>query len=287
MIRGSILVLSLLLAAGPAHSQSQPSRLKKIASAGVITIAYRADATPFSFVDETTKEIGGFSIDLCKRVVALMGNQLKTKAPLQIKWHPVNAQTRLEAVAKGQADMECGSTTVTLARMKEVDFSSYIFVDGTGLMTRASTGVRSASDLNGKRISVVGGTTNDAAVRAHLKERQIAATVVPFKTRDEAFAAMEEGKTEAFASDRLLLLGATEKTKDPKALVMLPDELSFEPYGIALPRGDAELRLAVNTALAQIYRTGEIKEIFGKWFRRLGEPTMVTKVLYILGSIPE
>jgi glutamate/aspartate transport system substrate-binding protein len=286
MIRAYLLALSLLLAAGPAHSQGQTSRLNKIASAGAITIAYRADATPFSFVDET-KVIGGFSIDLCKRVVALIGSQIKSKAPLQIKWHPVNAQTRLEAVAKGQADMECGSTTVTLARMKEVDFSSYIFVDGTGIMTRNALGVRSSSDLGGKRIAVVGGTTNEAAVRAHLKERQIAATVVPFKTRDEAFAAMEDGKAEAFASDRVLLLGATERTKDPKSLLLLPDELSFEPYGIVLPRGDSTLRLAVNGALAQIYRSGEIKEIFARWFGRFGEPTIITKAIYLLGSIPE
>ena len=124
-------------------------------------------------------------------------------------------------------------------------------------------------------------------MRAHLKERQISATVVPFKTRDEAFAAMESGKADAFASDRLLLLGATERTKDPKALVMLPDELSYEPYGIVLPRGDSDLRLAVNAALAQIYRSGEIKEIFGRWFGRLGEPTVFTKAIYIMGSIPD
>jgi len=286
MIRASMLVLSLLLAAGPAHSQSQPSRLKNIASTGAVTIAHRSDATPFSFIDET-KQISGFSIDLCKRVVALIGTQIKSKAPLQIKWHPVTAQTRMEAVAKGQADMECGSTTVTLARMKDVDFSSYIFVDGTGLMTRTATGIRSSSDLGGKRIAVVGGTTNEAAVRAHLKERQISATVVPFKTRDEAFAAMETGKADVFASDRVLLIGATERAKDTKGLVMLPDELSFEPYGIVLPRGDADLRLAVNAALAQIYRSGEIKDIFGRWFGRLGEPTLFTKAIYIMGSIPE
>ncbi len=287
MIRSFMLALSLVLAAGAAHSQGQPSRLKKIASAGAVTIAYRSDAVPFSFVDGTTKEIGGFSIDLCKRVVALIGNQGKSKAPLQIKWHPVTVQTRMEAVVKGQADMECGSTTVTLARMKEVDFSSFIFVDGTGLMTRTGLGIRSFSDLSGKRIAVVGGTTNEAAVRSGLKQRQIAATVMTFKTRDEAFAAMEEGKAEAFASDRLLLLGATEKAKDPKSLFMLPDELSFEPYGIVLPRGDSDLRLAVNTALAHLYRTGEIREIFGRWFARLGEPTVFTRAIYILGSIPE
>lgn len=71
MIRTSILAMSLLLAAGPAQSQAADSRLKKIAATKTITIAYRADATPFSFTDET-KQVGGFSIDLCKRVVNLI-----------------------------------------------------------------------------------------------------------------------------------------------------------------------------------------------------------------------
>jgi glutamate/aspartate transport system substrate-binding protein len=286
MFRAAMLALSLLLAAGPAQSQGKDGRLKKIASTGTVTIAYRADAMPFSFTDDK-KEIGGFSIDLCKRVVALMERQLKSKGPLQIKWHPVTVQNRLEAVAKGQADMECGSSTVTLSRMKEVDFSSYIFVASTGLMTKSAAGIRSLSDLSGKRIAVVGGTTNETAVNTQLKERKVSATVVAFKSRDEAFAAFEQGKADAFASDKLLLIGAAEKVKDQKALLILPDELSFEPYGIVLPRGDAEFRLAVNTALAHIYRSGEIMEIFGRWFGSFGDPGTFTKAMYILGAIPE
>lgn len=285
MIRISLLVLSLLLNTVPVHAQGAESRLKKIASTKTITIAYRADATPFSFTDET-KQMGGYSIDLCKRVVSLMESQLKLNG-LQVKWHQVNTQTRFDAVAKGQADMECGSSTVTLSRLKQVDFSSYIFVETTGLLVKAASGVRSLSDLSGKNIAIVAGTTNERAVNTQLKQRKLNATVVPFKSRDEAFAALEEGKADAFASDKLLLLGVASKAKDQKSLAMLTDELSFEPYGIALPRGDADFRLAVNSALSQLYGSGEITEIFNRWFGMFGDPGAVTRVMFLLGTIPE
>jgi len=285
MIRFSLLALSLLFATVPAHAQGADSRLKKIAATKTITIAYRADATPFSFTDET-KQMGGFSIDLCKRVVALMENQLKLNG-LQMKWHQVNTQTRFDAVAKGQADMECGSSTVTLSRLKQVDFSSYIFVETTGLLVKAASGARSLSDLSGKNIAVIGGTTNESAVKSQLAQRKLSATVLPFKNREQAMAALESGKADAFASDKLLLLGVASKSKDQKSLALLADDLSFEPYGIVLPRGDADFRLAVNTALAQLYRSGEISEIFNRWFGMFGDPGAVTKIMYMLGAIPE
>jgi len=279
-------VMSLLLLMGSMQSQAQEGRLKKIASTGTITIAYRADAVPYSYADDK-KQPDGFAIDVCKRVVSQIERQIKAKGPLQVKWLEVTSLTRFDAVAKGNADMECGSTTVTLERLKQVDFSSYIFVESTGLLTKIASNIRSLTDLGGKRISVIGGTTNESAMHSQLNESKVNATVVPFKTRDEAFAALEDGKVDAFASDKLLLIGAAQKSKDPKALTMLPYDFSIEPYGIVLPRGDADFRLAVNAALARIYRSGEIKQIFAQWFGGLGEPTDVVKIMYLLGAIPE
>lgn len=285
LLAQSLLALSFLLAAGPVQSQNLDGRLKKIAATKTITIAYRADATPFSFTD-ASKQVGGYSIDLCKRVVNLIESQIKVQG-LQVKWHPVTTQTRFDAVAKGQADMECGSSTVTLSRLKQVDFSSYIFIETTGLLVKTASGARSLSDLSGKKIAVVAGTTNERAVNTQLTQRKLNATVVPFKSRDEAFAALEEGKADAFASDKLLLLGVASKARDQKSLAMLTDELSFEPYGIALPRGDADFRLAVNSALSQLYGSGEITEIFNRWFGMFGDPGAVTRVMFLLGTIPE
>jgi len=286
MLRTATLTLVLLLAAGPAAAQNLDGRLKKIADAKSITIAYRVDATPFSFMDDN-KEIAGFSIDLCKRVASSIESQLKMKEKLTIKWLPVTTQTRFDAVAKGQADMECGSSTVTLARMKLVDFSSFIFLETTGLMTRAGSGLHSLADMSGKKIAVITGTTNERAINEQIKERDLKASVVQFKYRDDAFAALEEGRVDAFASDRLLLIGSAVKAKDPRAFDLLPDQLSFEPYGIALPRNDSAFRLAVNTGLARIYRTSDIVDIFRRWFSELGTPGPVVETLYLMGAIPE
>lgn len=285
MLRTLVCALAAVFAASAVHAQALDGRLKKIADTKTIAIAYRTDATPFSFTNDK-KEPVGFTIDLCKRVVNSIERQINVQG-LKVNWVPVTVQNRFDTIAKGQADMECGSSTVTLGRMKQVDFSSYTFVETTGVLVKAAGGARSLSDLSGKRIGVVGGTTNERAVNAQLKARQLTANVVPFKTREEAFNALEDGKVDAFASDKLLLVGAAGKAKDQKSLALLPDELSFEPYGIALPRGDASFRLAVNTGLSQLYGSGEIGEIFGRWFGPFGPPSPIIQAIYVLGIIPE
>jgi len=284
MIRAVALCIATLFAASALNAQPLEGRLKKIAETKSIAIAYRADATPFSFVREKGQP-EGFSIDLCKRVVNSIERQLDRA--LEVKWVPVTVQSRFDAVAKGQADMECGSSTMTRTRMKEVDFSSIIFVETTGLLVKAASGARSLSDLSGKSIAVVGGTTNERAINAQLKRRQLTVTVLPFASRDAAMAALEEGKADAFASDKLLLVGAATRAKDAGSLTMLPEQLSFEPYGIVLPRGDAALRLAVNTGLARIFEGDEIVQIFRRWFADFGRPSAVLEAAYILGAIPE
>jgi glutamate/aspartate transport system substrate-binding protein len=286
MIRFAAIALSALFAAGATHAQPVDGRLKKILDSKSIAIAYRADAMPFSF-EEANKEVAGFSVDICKAVVKSLERQFKVQGKLAIKWVPVSTQTRFETVAKGQADMECSSSTVTLSRMRQVDFSSYTFVESTGVVVRTASNARVFDDLGGKRIAVVAGTTNERAVNAQLKRRGLTATVIPFKTREEGFAAVEDGKADAFASDKLLLVGASMKAKQAGSLVMLTDDLSFEPYAIVLPRGDARFRLAVNTALAQLYPTDEMGQIFVRWFGSFGKPTGLIEAVYIFGSIPE
>ena len=284
MFRPVILSVIAFFAAGLAHAQALDGRLKKISQSKTITLGYRTDAMPFSFAEG--KQIDGFTIDLCKRVVTSIERQIKVQ-PLQVKWVAVTSQSRFDAVAKGTIDMECGASTITLSRMKQVDFSSIIFVETTNLLVKATPGPRSLSEMSGRKIAVVAGTTNEHALNEQIKRRLLNTTVVPFKSRDEAFAAFEEGKADAYASDRLLLLGALTKSKDPKSLVLIPEELSIEPYGIVLPRGDASFRLAVNTGLAQVYASGEVIEIFRRWFEGVGTPSGILVAAYALGAIPE
>jgi ABC-type amino acid transport substrate-binding protein len=282
--RLATLVVAALFVPALANAQVD-GHLKKIKESKTVAIAYRSDASPFSFVDQA-KEPTGYSIELCRRVVSAIGQQLGVEG-IQIKWVPVTVQTRMEAVEKGQADMECGSTTVTLSRLKNVNFSSFIFVDGTGLLIKADSPARQLSDLAGKKIAVIPGTTNEKALKDALKKGVINATVVPIKTREEGLAQLEAGQIDAFASDKVLLMALAPKAKDPKTIALLTEDLSFEPYAITLPRNDDNFRLAVNSALAEIYRSGAIVEIFNRWFGAIGKPGIMLQATFIFGAIPE
>jgi len=287
--RGSLhlaVVIGALFALGVAMAAETPipadSRLKTIVAKKVIRIAYRADDRPFAFLNDA-KEPLGYSIDLCTQVTKSIGQQFGVQ-DLKIEWVPVTVETRFSAVAGGKADMECGSSTVTLGRMKEVDFSNLIFVESTGVLVTAASNIHSFAELAGKKIAVVSGTTNERVVNEQVKARSLNVTVVAVKDRDEAIAALEAGKVDGFASDKLLLAGA--QIKHPEALAMLPDDLSIEQYAIVLPRGDWALRLAVNTGLAQIFRSGKTVDLFERWFFG-SRPGILLEALYALGRISD
>jgi glutamate/aspartate transport system substrate-binding protein len=258
------------------------SRLRTITARKAIRIAYRADDAPFAFLNDA-KEPLGYSIDLCKQITASIGREIGV-SDLKIEWVPVTVETRFTAVAGDKADMECGSSTVTLGRMKEVDFSNFIFVESTGVLVTRASNIHAFPDLAGKKIALVAGTTNERVVKEWIKAEKLDVTVVTVKDRDEATAALESGKVDAFASDKLLLAGA--QVKHPEALVILPEDLSIEQYAIVLPRGDWALRLAVNTGLADIFRSGRTAEVFERWFFG-SRPGILLTALYALGRISE
>jgi ABC-type amino acid transport substrate-binding protein len=285
MLRLSLTLVAFLLAPALALAQGLDGRLKKIVSSKSIAIAYRADAVPFSFQDES-RQPAGYTVDLCKRIVSSIEQQLNVQ-PITIRWVPVTSQNRMEAVARGDADMECGSTTVTLSRMQQVDFSSFVFIDGTSLLVRSETGARSLGDLGGKRIGAIAGTSNEKALESALKRALVNATVVTLKDREEAVARLTDKSIDAFASDRVLLLGMASKFSDPKALTVLAENLSIEPYAIALPRGDAAFRLAVNTGLANVYKGQAIADVYGRWFGSLGKPSDLLRAVFLFGALPE
>jgi glutamate/aspartate transport system substrate-binding protein len=285
LLRLAALFCAIAVSAATALAQSQvpsDSRLKSIITNRVIRIAYRADARPFSFVNDA-KEPLGYTIDLCRQITTSIAQQFKVPE-FKIEWVPVTVETRFSAVAGNKADIECGSSTVTLARMKEVDFSNLVFVESTGVLVSRTSNIRVFADLAGKKIALVAGTSNEQAVTNIVRQLNLAVALVQVKDRDEGVAALEAGKVDGFASDKLLLAGAV--FKHPDAFAMLPDDLSIEQYAIALPRGDWALRLAVNTGLAQIFRSRQTKDLFERWFFG-ARPGVLLDAVYALGGIAD
>src|SRR5262245_9702092 len=107
--------LAAVLVAGASHAQGLDGRLKKIAETKSIAIGVRGDAMPFSFMMGSSPP-DGFTVELCKRIASSIARQLKID-DLKINWVLVTVQSRFDVVAKGNADMECGSSTVTLSRL--------------------------------------------------------------------------------------------------------------------------------------------------------------------------
>jgi glutamate/aspartate transport system substrate-binding protein len=278
--------LALLMATTPGtQAQSTGGTLDKITGSRVITLGHRTDSRPFSFADEK-KEPAGYSVDLCKRVVASLQQQLKLPE-LKIKWVPVTAESRFPAVTKGEIDLECGTTTATLARQETVDFSNLIFVEGGGLLLRIDHPAEKVADFAGKKIAVTAGTTAEKRLPEILKARKINAQTVVVKGELDALAAVESGKVDAYANDRIVLLGLALRGKDPSKLALLNADFSYEPYALMMRRNDAAFRLAVNRALAQIYSSNAIGEIFDRWFGKFGSPGDLLLAMYYLNALPE
>jgi len=283
MRRALVFVLTLACAGDLASAQTLEGRLKQIGETKVVKLAHRSDANPFSFVNAQGQP-DGYTVDLCKSVVQSLEMQLNAK--LAIAWVPVDTQSRFDAVATGLADMECGSTTVSFERMAKVDFSSFIFMENTGLMVRTASGIFSVGDLGGKKVAVITGTTNEIAIVKELQRRQLQTSLVRVKDRREGMAELESGAVDGFVSDKLLLIGA--QNADASNYKMLPENLSYEPYAIALPRGDWAFRIAVNKALSQLYSSSQILDIYLKWFAAIGpRPDLLRAAVYIFGTFPE
>jgi ABC-type amino acid transport substrate-binding protein len=266
-----------------AMAQDLDGRLRQINETGTIKLAYRSDANPFSFMSPQGRP-DGYTIDLCKFIASSLERQLNRK--LAIEWVPVDSQNRFDSIAAGVADIECGSSSVSFARMTKVDFSNFIFMENTGLIVRINSGISNFGDLKGRRIAVIVGTTNEAAVVKEVQSRQFQTTVIRVKDRREGIAALRTGAVDSFASDKLLLIG--DPTASGADYRMLPENLSTEPYALALPRGDWRFRAAVNLALSRLYSSPQILEFYRKWFAALGErPDLLRAAVYIFGTIPE
>jgi glutamate/aspartate transport system substrate-binding protein len=279
------MLLLLLPSAIAAVAQPLEGRLKVVHDTRTLRIAYRADSRPFSFLDAQGRP-AGYTIELCERIAKSIEQELALPS-LAITWIPVDSSTRFKAVAEGLADMECGSSTVSLSRMRVVDFSSIIFADSTGVLMRPGPGIINFESVAGKKIAVIPGTTNSQAIRDQLKRRQLEATLVEFGDREAGFAALARGDVDGFATDKLVLL-ALMQNANRRDFIMLPDDLSFEPFAIVLPHGDWAFRLAVNTGLAKIFRTGEIVQIYSKYFSDIGfHPSGWLGAVFTFGGLPD
>jgi ABC-type amino acid transport substrate-binding protein len=280
------LLLACVLSCGFAVSTlAHAGTLDKIRSAGVITLGYIDDAAPFSSVD-AKGEPQGYSVELCREIAHGIGTQLGLPK-IETRWVALTIQNRLEAVRARRVDIECSTTTWTLSRQREVDFSLITFVDGGNVLTHADSGLRRIADLNGKRLAVIKGTTTERALRDALTRYSVKAEVLTVTTRPEGLKLVDDGKVDGFAADRTTLVAALRAKQAGAAYRLLDEDFSIEPYVFTLPTGEHDYRLAVNRVLARLFRSGDIGKVYDHWLGPLGPPSALLSTTYFVQGISE
>lgn len=273
------------LAAGTAAAQGTSPTLAKIKAAKAVNVAYSPDSAPFSSVSGSAAP-QGYSIELCQRVIAQVARAVG-EPELKVNWIAGTVSERLQMVAGGRADLDCANTTQTQTRLASVDFSNLIFIDGGGLLVKAGAPINRIADLAGKRVAVLEGTTTQTRLVETLRRRGIEATLLPIQDAGVGLSLVEAGTADAYAGDKVKLTALALTSREPARMALVLEDLSYEPYALALPRNDSALRLEVNRALTQVYLGGEIETIFEQWLGKLGRPTGLLAAMFLLNAIPE
>ena len=266
MIRKSLAAVAAfaLLAAVPATAQDLTGTLKKIKDSGSITIGHRETSIPFSYLDEKQQPIG-YSMDICAAVVEEVKKELGL-AQLAVKYNPVTPQTRIPLMSNGTIDLECGSTTNTLTRQKQVGYAPVTFITGTKLVAKKSSKIKSYKDLKNKTVVVTQGTTNERIIKALSDKDNLNIKFLNAKDHGESFLTVESGRAVAFAMDDILLYGLVAKAKNPKDFEVVGEYLSYDPYAMMYRKGDEDFGLVIRRAVARLMASGDINKLYNKWF---------------------
>ena len=295
MLRTSLAALVALaaLAAPPALAQDLTGTLKKIKDSGTITIGHRETSIPFSYLNEKQQPIG-YSMDICAAIVEEIKKELGVTT-LNVKYNPVTPQTRIPLIANGTVDLECGSTTNTLTRQKQVGFAPITFITGTKLLVKKSAKVKSYKDLKGKTVVVTQGTTNERIIKALSDKENLGIKFLNAKDHGESFLSVESGRAVAFSMDDILLYGLIAKAKNPKDYEVVGDYLSYDPYGMMYRKGDEDFGVVVRRSIAKLMASGELEKMYNKWFleklpsgETMGVPmSPLLKAAIMLQALPE
>ena len=256
-------VLALTLTAALA-SGVQAQTLDKIKKDGAITIGHRDASIPFSYFDDKQQPVG-YSMDICMKIADAVKAELKLPN-LKVNLNPVTSATRIPLMANGTIDLECGSTTNNIERQKQVAFAPTTFITANRLAAKKASNITKLDDLKGKAIVSTSGTTNIKQITELNGSKNLGMNIMAGKDHAESFLMMETGRAVAFAMDDILLFSLIANSKAPADFMVASESLSVEPYGIMMRKDDPAFKKVVDTAVANLMKSGELEKIYAKWF---------------------
>lgn len=264
-LMGLFTVLALLAAGvGPAAAQ-QKSTLDKIGETGTLTIGTRTGSPPFGYVNAKNEWVG-FSIDLVDELIK-PALEKKLGKTIKVEKKESTPPTRIPLLSSGAVDLIAETMTDTRTRRDSVDFSLTYFVTGAQFLVKKGSPIKGIKNIDGKRIAAQQGSTNARIIH----EKAPKAVLREFPDQPAAFQALAQGQVDAYTNDGIQLAGLKAKAPNPAQWDIVGDFYSYEPYGMAMRKGDADFRNIVNAGLMEGIESGKFFEIYDKWFGPKGE----------------
>lgn len=246
-VLSAIVLLAMFLSACAPAATTAPSAKTKV------RVATDATYPPFEAVDDKTKALVGFDIDLM--------NAIAQKANFDVEFVNINFDALLAGMGTCQYDLAVSATTITDDRKKTMLFSDpYIIAGQIVTVQKSNTAINSKDDLAGKKIGVQISTTG--AIEA---AKISGATVKTYDTVDLAFLDLANGQVDATVVDYPTTLNYVAKMSDK--LKTVGSVFTDENYGVVGCKSKADLIAQVNTALAALKSEGFIKTLEDKWIK--------------------
>ncbi len=266
-----------LASAGPGHAGPV---IDRIVAKKEIRLGVRADAPPFSAMREGVAE--GFTVDLCRMLTEAVRLE-QGLGTLAVTTVVVGAEDRFSALQEGRIDVLCGATTITLDRMDLVDFTIPIFDTGVTVLVSpdASYDVATAlmdprladlpphrlqRALRGAKFGARASTTAEQWLRDDLARVVGDIEIVLMADHAHGIAAAERGEIDAYFADLAILNGQLRSLGQDGRLTVSRNVVTYEPYALAIPLGDDDLRVILNRALRSIFISEQIYPVYEKHF---------------------
>ena len=265
-MRTHALKISILTAlAVPAAMAQTAMTLDKVKVNGAITVAYRESSIPFSYLDDKAQPTG-FGWEICGKIVDEV-KKSTGRADLKVQTQAVTSANRIPLLTNGTIDIECGSTTNTSERQKQVAFATNYFYTGTRFLVKTGAAVKSLDDLKGKPVVSTTGTTNFRVIRNLNEEKKLDIDLLGAKDHAESALMVQTGRALAFAMDDILLYGLRASAQNPADFAVVGEAIQVEPYAIMLRRDDPAFKKLVDDTIAGLVKSGEFEKLYKKWFQ--------------------
>ena len=257
-------VLIAALFALSAQAQDLTGTLKKIKDSGTIVLGTRESSGALAYTLGDGKYVG-FHTEMGERIAKDIQRNLKM-AKLDVKFQPVTSQNRIPLMQNGTVDLECGSTTNTAARQKDVAFAMTTYVEEGRIVVKANSPIKGIADLNGKTVATTTGTTSVQTLRKNKRAANMDFKEVFGKDHADSFLLLESGRADAFVMDGQILAGLVSKSKAPADYKILGEILSVEPIACMIRKDDPAFKKAVDDSIVAMVKSGDLAKMYDKWF---------------------